>query len=109
MAKTKDNPDTPTVTRVTAKDDRKAVEKPKSTPSNKKPTTISDEPKKQNILKRFFGYFKGSWLELKQVRWPSRRATWGMTAALLIFTTFFIALILVTDILWEYLFKLIFE
>ncbi len=101
MAKAKDNPKT-TVTRVTAKDDKK------SSPKKAAVTTRDDqtEPKK-NILQKFFGYFKGAWFELRQVRWPNRRATWGMTAALLIFTGAFSAFILLIDLLWEYLFKLL--
>jgi preprotein translocase subunit SecE len=52
-------------------------------------------------------YFKGAWYELKQVRWPDRGATWGMTGALLGFTAFFVVFILLLDALFKYLFKLI--
>lgn len=52
------------------------------------------------------GYFKGAWYELMQVHWPNRRATWGMTGALLAFTAFFIVLILLLDALFKYLFQL---
>ncbi len=52
------------------------------------------------------GYFKGAWFELRQVHWPNRRATWGMTGALLGFTAFFVTLILLMDALFDYLFKL---
>lgn len=92
-----------TVTRVKAKDDKKSKKlvAPKAVA-----TDDGSEPKK-NIFKRFIGYFKGAWFELKQVRWPNRKATWGMTAALLIFTGLFVAFILVVDLLWEYLFKLL--
>lgn len=108
MAKPKNNPEATTVTRVVASDDTKTAKKPKKTAA--RVMTSDDEMvKKQNIFKKFIGYFKGSWYELKQVRWPNRRATWGMTAALLIFTAFFVLLIVVTDTLWEYLFKLTFE
>lgn len=109
MAKPKDNSNATTVTRITADDNRKTAKKPKDTESKKVVARSSEKATRQNAFKKFLGYFKGSWFELKQVRWPNRRATWGMTAALLIFTAFFIALILVTDIVWEYLFKLIFE
>lgn len=30
------------------------------------------------------GYFKGSWQELRQVRWPNRKQTWAMTLAVII-------------------------
>lgn len=52
------------------------------------------------------GYFKGAWFELRQVRWPNRRATFGMTGALLGFTAFFTVFILLIDALFQYLFKL---
>lgn len=53
------------------------------------------------------GYFKGAWLELKQVRWPTRRATWGMTGAVLLYTAFFVVLVLLLDAGFKYMFELI--
>lgn len=58
-------------------------------------------------LKAFGGYFKGAWVELRQVRWPTRRATWGLTLAVLIFSAFFVVIILLLDLLFKYLFELI--
>ena len=52
-------------------------------------------------------YFKGSWSELRKVRWPNRRTTWGMTAAVLVFTAMFVALIVLLDAMFSQLFKLI--
>ncbi len=99
-----------TVTRVKAKDDRKpkAAAKPKA-PNKQAELVVNGEqgePKK-NIFQKFIGYFKGAWYELRQVRWPNRRATFGMTAALLIFTGLFSGFILLTDLAWENLFKLL--
>lgn len=91
-----------TVTRVVAKDDKNT--------SPKKPTqkvTSDQSERKRNIFRKFFGYFKGAWFELRQVRWPNRRATWSMTIALLIFSGVFGAFILLVDLGWEYLFKLL--
>ena len=59
------------------------------------------------FLIKFGGYFKGSWVELKQVRWPDRKATWGMTAAVLLFTGFFAILIVLLDAGFNALFNLI--
>lgn len=53
------------------------------------------------------GYFKGAWFELRQVRWPTRRATWGLTLAVLIFSAFFVLLIVLLDYLFKSLFELI--
>jgi preprotein translocase SecE subunit len=51
------------------------------------------------------GYFAGSWHELRQVRWTNRRATWSLTAAVIMFSLFFAVLILGLDTLFNYLFK----
>lgn len=61
----------------------------------------------KNPLKPILGYFKGAWHELKQVRWPSRRSTWGLSFALLMFTGFFTGLILLLDTIFQRLFELI--
>lgn len=95
------------VTHITAKDTR----------TKKKETSeVADEPSttkraaasttRTNPLIAIGRYFAGAWEELKQVRWPTRRATWSMTAAMLLFTGFFVAVILLLDALFKYLFEL---
>jgi preprotein translocase SecE subunit len=81
---------------------------------DKKPTTEkivkkqpADKKKRTNPLALIGGYFAGAWYELKQVRWPNRKATWGLTAAVLGFTAFFVILVLVLDALFKYLFEII--
>lgn len=59
------------------------------------------------ILKSIGGYFKGAWVELKQVRWPTRRATWGLTVAVVLFTLFFVGMIVGLDALFKSLFEVI--
>lgn len=69
-----------------------------------------DKPAKEskgNVFVRIGRYFKGAWSELRQVRWPDRKATWGMTGALIAFTLFFVVVILVLDFGFSELFKLI--
>ena len=56
-------------------------------------------------LRVFFGYFGNSWSELRQVSWPTRRATWGMTLAVILFTVVLAVVILLLDIGFEQLFK----
>lgn len=56
-------------------------------------------------LRAIGGYFVGSWRELKEVRWPTRRATWGLTLAVLVFTAVIAAFILTLDFGFEQLFK----
>lgn len=106
-ASEKDNAKQPTVTRVTAKDDTKPAKKRPQ--SAKKAVVVNGDgsPKKQNAFKKFIGYFKGAWFELRQVRWPNRRATWSMTGALLTFTAIFIGFIVVIDLVFDNLFQLI--
>ncbi len=50
-------------------------------------------------------YFKGSWHELREVRWPTRRATWGLTLAVIGFTLVLVLFILALDFGFEQLFK----
>ena len=50
-------------------------------------------------------YFKNSWQELREVRWPNRSATWGLTVAVILFTVFFAVIILLLDAGFQFLFK----
>ncbi len=99
-----------TVTKITAQDNTEAVEekKPKKTSTkNVALKTEAADTKRRNPFRATADYFKGAWYELRQVRWPNRRATWGMTVALLLFTAFFVVLILLLDALFKYVFQLI--
>jgi len=58
-------------------------------------------------LRAVGGYLKGSWQELRLVRWPNRRSTWGMTAAVILFTALFLGLIVALDAIFSQLFNLI--
>ena len=49
-------------------------------------------------------YFRDSWRELRQVRWPSRKAAWKMTLAVLVYCAIFIVLIMGLDLLFTELF-----
>lgn len=50
-------------------------------------------------------YVLGAWHELRQVRWPNRKATWSLTGAVIAFSLFFAAVILGLDYVFQYLFK----
>ena len=56
-------------------------------------------------VRAFGGYFTGSWRELRQVNWPTRKATWGMTLAVMLFTLALAVVILLLDLGFEQLFK----
>lgn len=85
------------VTRITAKDGA----------SKAKPVVKNKRAKQPRAEKESSNYFKGAWQELKLVRWPTRKATWGLTLAVIIFSLFFVALILLLDGGFTYLFELI--
>lgn len=88
----------------------------KDVKKNKAVSSKTKSTKKKRFLKirkafRFISpigrYFKGAWIELKQVRWPNRKATWGLTLAVILFTVFFVILIILLDAGFKELFKLI--
>ena len=100
------------VTRIRATDTK--TEKTKTVPSNSqaKVKAPRQKPSFGKAARPFVlmgGYFKGAWQELREVRWPDRRATWSMTGALLGFTAFVVALVLLLDALFKYLFELILQ
>lgn len=81
----------------------------KSAATNKSTTKA---PRQKRGLPKFLGflrpigaYFAGAWYELRQVRWPDRKATWGLTLAVILFSLFFAALILGLDFVFQALFK----
>lgn len=103
------------VTRITASDTEKVVtKKAPSKAVNDTPAKDNKQSNKKSLIKSATApfialgvYFKGAWYELRQVSWPNRKATWSLTAALLVFTGFFVVMILLLDALFKYLFELI--
>ncbi len=117
------------VTRITAKDDtpkqaKAATQTAKKTRVKKTPKVkavkLSRAGKKAKkaqkplskhwyvrIFQRIGRYVMGSWTELKQVRWPTRKATWSLTIAVLLFSAFFVVVIMGLDYVFNALFELI--
>lgn len=103
------------VTKITAKDDTAKAKKaqPKAAKAVKtvEPAKAAKAPKtkrtNKGVFARIAGYFTGAWKELRQVRWPNRRATWSLTLAVIVFSIFFVLLIILLDTLFKYLFELI--
>ncbi len=83
--------------------DKNSIKKP--TASKRKVVTNKSPSKLVGAIGVPGGYVKGAWYELRQVRWPDRRATWGLTLAVIIFSLFFAAVILGLDAAFQYLFK----
>ena len=82
----------------------------KKTAKIKKAKIVKPAKEKKGIFKvlaKIGGYFKGAWEELKQVRWPDRKATWSLTGAVILFSAFFVGLIVLLDIGFKELFNLI--
>ncbi len=100
-----------TVTRIKAADSVKVAKKTNAVPVIKTVAAASTFDAPLGRIATPFAaagrYFKGAWYELRQVRWPNRRATWGLTGAMLVFTAFFVVLILLLDALFKYVFQLI--
>lgn len=105
--------DTKKVTRITASDDRpkktaKSAASRASKATKSRAVAATDETnKKAHVFARIWAYFKGAWFELRQVRWPNRRATWALTIAVVLFSLFFVLLIVLLDIFFKWLFELI--
>lgn len=83
----------------------------KTTRSSGAKTKTASKPKnsksRRNPLSAITGYFRGAWQEIKQVRWPDRRSTWGMVGALIVFTAALFLVIILLDYGFAWLFKLI--
>lgn len=83
----------------------------KTAKTSAKTKTAASNPKNskshRNPLGTITGYFRGAWQEIKQVRWPDRRSTWGMVGALIVFTAALFLVIILLDYGFAWLFKLI--
>ena len=52
-------------------------------------------------------YLRDSWKEIRQVRWPTRKATWKMLLAVLAYTAIFVVFISLLDLFFRWFFSLI--
>ncbi|MDR1032697.1 MAG: preprotein translocase subunit SecE [Candidatus Nomurabacteria bacterium] len=75
-------------------------------PAGKKPSKL---PKPLKAIFRPFiavgRYFKLSWIELRQVRWPNRRMTWKLTFMVIVYCIIFATLIMLLDMLFQCIFN----
>ena len=113
------------ITRIKASDGprkEKPAGKISEPPITRKKVTVKDKKKKEHkkaevegnkvfILFRPFvalgRYLRDSWHEIRQVRWPNRKATWKMVLAVLIYTALFVLIISLLDMFFTWLFSLI--
>ena len=110
----KEEADTPTITRkkVVVKDKKTNKTKRKEVKAAEKRVDIKKKTdKKPFILFRPFvylgRYIRDSWKELRQVRWPNRKATWKMVIAVLAYTAIFMIFITLLDLFFTWLSNLI--
>lgn len=103
----------PTITRK-----KVVIKDKKSEKANKKEAKKAEKSEKKVEKKGFilfrpfcaFGrYLKESWQEIRQVRWPNRKATWKMVLAVIIYTAIFLVFILLLDLLFQFLSNTIFN
>lgn len=91
----------------------KDLKKPESAENTKKTAVKSPEKsdKKPFILIRpivyFFRYLRDSWREIRQVRWPSRKATWKLFFAIIVYTLLIGAIIMLLDVFFTWIFNTI--
>ena len=110
------------VTRIKASDPGKAADQPtkaekqvdkalkRATKAAQKQTQKTAKTKKParlpvRIITAPFRYIRDSWREVRQVRWPSRGATWKMVLAVLAYTLVFGVLIMLLDALFTLIFN----
>lgn len=99
------------VTRITASDNSSPKRVKEKAPSKAKTRNklasrnTTDDSRSKGSLGSFLGYFTGAWYELRQVRWPTRKATWSLTGAVLAFSAFFIVFILLIDAGFKFIFE----
>lgn len=84
-------------------------EKAKNHTEAEKTPKKRDNTKKPFILIRPFVYFsryvRDSWREIRQVRWPSRKATWKLFFAIVVYTLLFVGIIMLLDAIFTWLFE----
>ena len=113
------------VTRISAKDDgpktredkdevvtRKVSVKAKGSESKKavaekkaKAKEIKKAEKKAAKKDKEVGYLRGSFQEIRQVRWPNRKETWKMTLSVIVYVIILAAAIMLLDALLQLIFN----
>jgi preprotein translocase SecE subunit len=113
VVKAKSNPDnggSQVVRRIKASDSKPSrVQQSSDSVVTKKPRDATKsktkKPRQHNETTKPGNYFVNSWRELKQTRWPNRRATWSLTLAVIVFSAFFAGLILLFDWIFNFVIK----
>ena len=90
----------------------KTLKSPKTSPKSPKPPKHLQLKNPQERLYTLFGhlslfgrYLRDSWREIRQVRWPNRKATWKMVLAVFFYCAIFMIFILVLDAFFTFIFN----
>ena len=102
----------PPITRkkIVIKDKKSMKASKKASQAKIKPDKDLDKKKVFVLFRPFvalFRYLRDSWREIRQVRWPNRKATWKMVLAVFAYTALFVAIISLLDLFFTWLFSLI--
>ncbi len=106
-------------TQIVTPEDRELNQPKKLTRAERKALKKSQKSDEIRPLKSYFvlfrpfvalgRYLRDSWRELRQVRWPNRKATWKMTLAVLVYCAVFMIFLTLLDVLFTFIFDLIFK
>ena len=103
--------DVPTSEKTSSKEAQAKKQGSQNSKLNKKVVQSEKSAKKPFILFRPFvalgHYLRDSWRELRQVRWPNRKATWQMLVAVILYAALFMVIISVLDLAFSGLSNLI--
>ena len=91
------------VSKTTIKEAKKVVKSDKKVKKDKKEKKPMNKFTK--VITAPFRYVHDSWLEIRQVRWPNRKATWKLVGAIFIYAAFFIVLTMLLDALFNFIFS----
>ncbi len=93
----------------TSKNVKEAVKIAKKIVKEEKKAKVKKEKKPMNKFVRIitapFRYIHDSWVEIRQVRWPNRKATWKLVGAIFVYAAFFIILTMLLDALFNFIFS----
>ena len=81
-------------------EEKKQAKKAKKAEKEKKPMSMP-----VRIITAPFRYIRDSWIEIRQVRWPNRKTTWGLVGAIFVYSAFFIILVMLLDALFNFIFS----
>lgn len=96
------------ITRITRiKASGKKAKKVKVSNKTDAKTKKTKSLKRINPIRALGSYIKAAFREIKLVKWPTRKETWAMTLAVLIYGLIMIAVVLLFDNIYDWLFKLV--